>query len=53
MLPSHDFVPHRNGFDHGVLGPVANALALDNNVEESFGAEVSHVPGGRFHDGAS
>ena len=53
MIGSHKLVSARYGFEHVIFGFATNALALNGHVEESLGAEVSHVPERRFHYWAS
>ena len=43
-LGSYDRVVVRNSFEHGVVGFVADALALDGEVEKGLGAKVGFVP---------
>jgi len=43
MFGAHDRVPFGNESEHGIVGFVPDALALDGEVEEDFGAEVCFV----------
>jgi len=53
MPEPHGLVPPRDSFQYGSFGPVTNALALNNHVDQGFGAEISHVSETRFDCGVS
>ena len=44
IFGSHGQVSPQNGVERRCVGSIANALALDDKVEEGLGTGVSHVP---------
>jgi len=53
VMSSHDRMPVRDGLEDCLVGLVADALALDREVEEGLGAEVRLVPRLGDHHGSS
>ena len=44
MPTSHNCMPPRDRFEHGLVGFVTNASALNGEVEEGLGTEISFPP---------
>ena len=49
----HDWMSTRDGPEYGLVGFIANTLALDGEMEEGLGTEVGDVPQFRNNDGTS
>ena len=53
IFGSHGQISPQNGVERRCVGSIANALVLDDKVEEGLGTRISHVPEPRDDHGTS